>query len=248
LDSAVLVGADAVVALNGAGIGDARWTDDRKAILRSSRIDSVGLLASAIALMECPPGVFVSASATGFYGDTGDDLVDEGAPPGGDFLATLCVDWEAAARPAASSQTRVVRARTGIVLARNGGALEPLLPLFKVGLGGPIASGRQWWSWITLADEVSALLFLIDSDISGPVNLVAPNPVRQVDFAKALGVQLRRPAVIPVPRFALNLRLGKELAEAIGIASQRVSPRTLLDSGFQFGSSEIDEALASVLG
>ncbi len=248
LDPDILRGADAVVSLNGAGVGDERWSVERKALLRSSRIDSVGLLAETMAAMPRPPEVLVAASATGYYGDTGDDLVDESAPNGYDFLALLCADWEAAAGPAGHAGVRVVHPRTGIVLAPTGGALAPLLPIFKLGLGGPIGSGRQWWSWITLADEVAALLFLIDGDLSGPVNLVAPNPVTQKEFARALGAQLHRPAVLPAPRFAVNLRLGKELAAAIGYASQRVAPRVLTDAGFTFADTEVRPALESVFG
>ena len=246
LDAGVLVGVDAVVSLNGAGIGDKRWNVDRKAVLRSSRIDPVGLLAETMAGMADPPAVFVTGSATGFYGDTGDTTVDEMAPPGDDFLALLCADWEAAAKPAADVGVRVVHARTGIVLSNKGGALSPLLPIFKARLGGPIGNGQQWWSWITLRDEVAALLALIDGDLFGPVNLVTPNPVRQKEFAKALGEALHRPAVMPAPKFAVNLRLGKELAAAIGYASQRVAPTVLTNADFSFSDTEIRPALASV--
>ncbi len=247
LDIEILRGADAVVSLNGAGIGDERWSAERRALLRSSRIDSVGLLAESIASMFQPPEVLIAGSAIGFYGDTGDVLVDESASHGEDFLALLCSDWEAAARPASDAGIRVAHPRTGIVLAGSGGALAPLLPIFRLGLGGPIGRGRQWWSWISLADEVAALLFLIDGDLRGPVNIVAPNPVRQKEFARALGAQLHRPAFVPAPRFALNLRLGKELAAAIGFASQRVAPAALIDAGFAFRDSAVRDALASAL-
>ena len=246
LDADILIGADAVISLNGAGIGDKRWTAQRKEILRSSRISSVRLIAETMAEMENPPSTLIAGSATGYYGDPGDRLVDEGSPPGDDFLATLCGDWEAAADPAMESGIRVVHARTGIVLSLDGGALTPLLPIFKAGLGGPIAGGSQWWSWITLADEVAALLFLIDGDISGPVNLVSPNPVRQKEFAKALGAALGRPAIVPAPKFAVQARLGRELAEAIGYASQRVAPAVLTEAGFRFAFPELDDALAAV--
>ena len=246
LDADIFVGADAVVSLNGAGIGDKRWTAQRKAILRSSRIRSVRLVADTMAKMENPPGTLIAGSATGYYGDAGDRLVDEGSPQGDDFLAKLCGDWEAAADPGMESGIRVVHARTGIVLSSDGGALTPLLPIFKAGLGGPIAGGTQWWSWITLADEVAALLFLIDGDISGPVNLVSPNPVRQKEFAKALGAALGRPAIVPAPKFAVQARLGRELAEAIGYASQRVAPAVLTEAGFRFAFPQLDDALAAV--
>ena len=248
LDAHILEGADVVVSLNGAGIGNKRWNPQRKGILRSSRIGAVGLLCETMAGMANPPRVFVAGSATGYYGDTGDHLVDERSPHGDDFLATLCVDWEEAAEPAKRSGIRVAHARTGIVLSRHGGALTPLLPIFRAGLGGPIAGGSQWWSWITLADEVAALMYIIDGGISGAVNLVAPEPVRQKDFAKALGAVLGRPAFVPAPKLVVQARLGRELAGAIGYASQRVAPAVLLDSGFEFESVDADEALARALG
>lgn len=248
LDPDALADADAVVSLNGAGIGDKRWSPKRKATLRSSRILPVRLLADTMAGMSDPPGLLLAGSATGFYGDTGDGLVDETSPAGDDFLATLCVDWEAAADPAKRCGIRVAHARTGIVLSADGGALMPLLPYFRAGVGGPIAGGTQWWSWITLGDAVAALLFLIDSNIAGPVNLVAPRPVRQREFTKALGVALHRPAIVPVPKFALRVRLGAELAAAIGYASQRVAASVLLDSGFVFESVDVGQALKKILG
>jgi len=248
LEPSVLDGADAVVCLNGAGIGDKRWNPQRKEELRSSRIGPVSLLATTMANMADAPAVFVTGSATGYYGDTGDDLVDETSPPGDDFLARLCVDWEAAAKAAADAGVRIAHARTGIVLSDEGGALSPLLPIFKAGLGGPIGSGNQWWSWITLRDEVAALMLLIDEDVEGPVNLVALNPVRQKEFARALGSVLHRPAVVPAPKFAVNVRLGKELAEAIGYSSQRVAPSVLIEAGFAFTDTELTEALETVLG
>jgi uncharacterized protein (TIGR01777 family) len=248
LDPSVLTGADVVVVLNGASIGEKRWTRDRKQTIRTSRIEPVRLVAETIATMADPPGALIAGSATGYYGDTGDRLVDERSPHGDDFLATLCVEWEDAAEPARRSGTRVVHARTGIVLSAHGGALTPLVPIFKAGLGGPIAGGAQWWSWITLMDETRALLALIDTEISGPVNLVAPNPVRQKEFARALGAALGRPAMIPAPKFAVQARLGKELAAAIGYASQRVAPAVLIDSGFEFESANVGEGLSRVFG
>ncbi|MCL1593932.1 MAG: TIGR01777 family oxidoreductase [Actinomycetia bacterium] len=247
LESSVLAGANAVVSLNGTGIGDKRWSPQRKELLRSTRTAPVGLLARTIATMDGPPSVLVTGSATGFYGDTGNAVVDETAGVGDDFLARLCADWEHAAAPALDAGIRVASARTGIVLAASGGALSPLLPLFNFGLGGPIGKGEQWWSWISLEDEVNALLHIIDDDVSGPVNLVAPQPVRQKDFAKALGRQLGRPAVLPAPKFAVKARLGKELAEAIGFTSQRVQPCVLERTGFSFKHQDVATALAAVL-
>ncbi|NHZ70165.1 MAG: TIGR01777 family protein [Proteobacteria bacterium] len=247
LESSVLAGADAVVSLNGAGIGDKRWSPERKELLRSSRTEPVGLLARTMAAMDSPPPLLVTGSATGFYGDTGDTAVDETADVGDDFLARLCAEWEAAASPAHDAGIRVVNTRTGIVLAPNGGALSPLLPLFRFGLGGPMGSGDQWWSWVSLDDEVNALLHIIDGDMSGPVNLVAPEPVRQKAFARALGRQLGRPAVLPAPKFAVQARLGKELADAIGFTSQRVRPGVLERTGFSFKHQDVATALAAVL-
>lgn len=247
LDPEVLEAADVVVNLNGAGVGDKRWTDERKRVILESRTKPTALLAETIAAMDDPPPVFVSASAMGYYGDTGDTEVDETSPAGEGFLADVCVAWEEAADPARDAGIRVVHPRTGIVLSRDSEAMKPLIPLFKLGLGGPIGSGDQWWSWITLPDEVDALVYCIDQDLHGPVNLTAPNPVRNKDFAKALGTALGRPSFFPAPKFALDVRLGKELAEAIGYGSQRVVPTVLLDAGFSFGSPTIDEGLAAIL-
>jgi len=246
IDPSVLDDATAVVCLSGAGIGEKRWTQERKEELRRSRIGPVGLLAQAMSRTESPPRTFLAGSATGYYGDTGDDVVDETASIGDDFLARLCGDWEEASAPVRDVGVRVVNLRTGIVLASRGGALAPLLPIFKAGLGGPIGGGAQWWSWISLADHVRAMLTLIDGETVGPVNLVAPNPVRQKDFAKALGRQLHRPAVLPAPRLAVKARLGGELAEAIGFASQRVEPAVLEANGFEFDHPDLSTALAAV--
>ena len=208
-----------------------------------SRTDPTGLLASTMAAMDSPPGVFVSASAIGYYGDTGDDVVDEDSPAGNDFHAEICVKWEAAATPAAAAGIRVVHPRTGLVLSSDGGLLDPMTPLFKLGIGGKLGDGKQWWSWISMRDEIRALMYLIDSDLSGPVNLVAPNPVRNEEFTKAFGEVLRRPTVVPVPKFALDIRLGKEMAESLGYGSLRVASKKLQDSGFEFTSNTVREAL-----
>ena len=176
IDARGLEGADAVVHLAGAGIGDSRWSEARKRVLVESRTRSTALLASALAGLDHPPRVLVSASAIGFYGDRGDELLTEESPPGDDFLASLCVRWEAEAAPAAEAGVRVVCARTGLVLSKEGGALPKLLPLFKLGLGGRFGSGAQWWSWITLDDEIRAIAWLLENDVRGPVNLTAPIP------------------------------------------------------------------------
>ena len=248
LDPSFLEGADAVVCLNGVGVGDKRWSDERKALILSSRVNPTNLLATTMASMDDKPGTFIVGTAVGYYGDTGDTEVTESSPAGDDFLADVVVAWEAAAAPAIEAGIRTVFARTGtIVLSTENPAMKQLLPLFKAGLGGPIAGGRHWWSTITLRDEVRALEFLIDGDLSGPVNLVGPHPVRQGDFAKALGAELGRPALVPVPKFALDIRLGKELAQAVGYGSQRVRPDALIDAGFAYTSTTVEEAIRDML-
>lgn len=246
LDPELLAGADAVVNFSGAGIGDKRWTDDRKRLILDSRVQSTSLLATTMAAMESPPGVFVSSSAIGYYGDTGDDVANEDSPPGDDFQARVCIAWEQAAQPAADRGIRVVHPRFGIVLADGEGAFGRMSPLFKLGIGGRLGDGSQWWSWITLRDEVRALEYLIDGDLAGPVNVAAPNPVTNTDLTKAMGEALGRPTIVPVPKFALDIRLGKELAASLGYGSVRVTPARLLDAGFTWTSETIDVALAEV--
>lgn len=244
LDPALLAGASAVVNFNGIGLGDVRWTDERKAALVSSRIDPTSLLAETMAHMSDPPPVFVSSSAVGIYGDTGDDIADESSPPGDDFLAQLCVDWEQAAAPAADAGIRVVHPRTGITLQPGEGALARMALPFKLGIGGRIGDGSQWWSWISIRDTIRAFEHLIDTpSLSGPVNVVAPNPVTNAEFTKAFGAVINRPTVIPVPKLALNILLGSELAESVGYGSTRASAAKLLDSGFEFTSETVDQAL-----
>ena len=248
LDPAILEGADAVVCLNGVGVGDKRWSDERKALILSSRVNPTNLLARTMAELDDKPGVFVVGTAVGYYGDTGDTVATEQSPAGDDFLADVVVAWEEAATPAVEAGIRTVFARTGtIVLSPDNPAMKQLLPLFKAGLGGPIAGGQHWWSTITIRDEVRALEFLIDGDLSGPVNLVGPHPVRQGDFAKVLGAELGRPAVVPVPKFALDIRLGKELAAAAGYGSQRVVPEVLMNAGFDFTSETVEQAVHDML-
>ena len=249
IDESALEGAGAVVHLAGAGIGDRRWTDAYKREIYDSRVDGTGLLASTLARMQNPPSVLVSGSAIGWYGDRGDDVLDETARPGSGFLADVTRAWEAAAAPAAAAGIRVAYARTGVVLSAGGGALRRMLLPFKLGAGGRIGSGDQWWSWITLHDEVRALVHLATgSGLEGPVNLTAPSPVTNRDFVAALGRVLRRPAAIPTPSFALKALLGGELAEALLFQSQRVVPRRLLDDGFTFDHPELGAALRAVLG
>lgn len=249
LPAGVMNGVDVVVNLSGAGIGDRRWSESRKKEILNSRLQTTGLLATAIAASETPPPVFLSASAIGIYGqDRGDELLDETSSSGDDFLARVAVDWEAATAPAAEAGTRVVWFRTGLVLSGTGGLLGPLLPLFKMGLGGKIGSGKQWMSWISIDDEAAALSHLMDSSLSGPVNLVAPNPVTNVDFTTALAEQLGRPAIFTIPPLALNVRFGREMAEGTALANQRVTPARLLADGFDFTHSDLSSALQHVLG
>lgn len=238
---------DAVVNLAGQRIVDPlhRWTEERKRLLWDSRVATTRRVVEAIRSSQRAPAVLVSASAIGYYGDGGDRALDESAPHGDDFLADLSVAWEDAAR-AAEDVTRVVYARTGLVLDPSGGALGPLIPLFKLGLGGPWGPGTQWWSWIHVADEIGLLLFALDGDLAGPLNLTAPGPVTVKAFAAALGRALRRPAFIPQPAFALRLALG-EMADAL-LASQRVVPHRALEAGYAFRHPGLDGALADLFG
>ncbi|UCF40992.1 MAG: TIGR01777 family oxidoreductase [Gemmatimonadota bacterium] len=240
-------GCDAVVNLAGQPIVDPphRWTAARKRLLRDSRVDTARQVVAAMRAAERVPAVLVSASAIGFYGNRGDETLDESATSGTGFLAELSVAWEAAAR-SADDVTRVVCLRTGLVLDRSGGALAPLVPLFKLGLGGPWGEGSQWWSWIHAADEVGLIRFAIDADLSGPLNLTAPNPVTVNAFAAALGRSLNRPAIVRAPAFAMRLTLG-EMADAL-LTSQRVVPRRALDGGYAFRFPELDGALADLFG
>jgi uncharacterized protein len=225
-----------------------RWTPDRKAAIRDSRVQGTSLLARTIAAVGGPRPVFLSGSAVGFYGDRGDELLDESSGPGTDFLATVCQEWEAATRPAADAGARVVLLRTGIVLHPDGGALERLLVPFRLGVGGPIGSGRQWMSWITLEDELRAIAHAMWTEsVRGPVNLVAPTPVTNAEFAATLGRVLTRPALLPVPRFALELLYG-EMADATILAGQRAMPRVLLGSGFGYAHPTLEQGLRALLG
>jgi len=248
IDAAGLVGANLVFHLAGAGIGDQRWTESYKQEILDSRVLGTGLLASALAELDPKPSVMVSASAIGWYGDRGDEILDESAPQGTGFLADVVAAWEAAAQPAADAGIRVVHPRTGIVLSKDGGALQRLLLPFRLGAGGRTGPGSQWWSWITLNDEVRALTHLASSSVlAGPVNLTAPSPVTNQDFVDALGSVLRRPTLLPTPSLALKAYLGSELAEALLFQSQRVVPARLLEDGFTFDSPNLEEALRSAI-
>ena len=241
-DPASLEGVDAVVNLCGAGVGDKRWSGAFKQTLRDSRIDPTEVIVEAV--VEAGVPVLVNASAVGYYGDTGGRIVDESAAPGKGFLAQLCVDWEAATRPARDAGVRVALARTGLVLAPAGGVLSRLRPLFALGLGGRLAGGHQYMPWISLEDQIRALLFAINNDdISGPVNFTGPAPVTNADFTAALARALRRPAPWLVPGFALRTLLG-EFAEEGLLGGQRAIPAVLERAGFAFHHNTIGEALA----
>lgn len=245
VDAQALDGMDAVINLAGEPI-DHRWTAERKRRIRDSRIGGTTLLARTLATLERPPRVLLSASAIGIYGDRGDELLEESSAVGTDWLARTVVEWEAATQPA-SVRTRVVLLRTGIVLSAEGGALARILPFFRIGLGGPLGSGRQWMSWIALADAVRAVCHLLDETrIVGAVNLAAPNAVRNDEFSDVLGRVLRRPALVPVPALALELLFG-EMARATILASQRVEPAVLRAAGFEFQFDTLEAALRDVL-
>ncbi|MDT9684515.1 TIGR01777 family oxidoreductase [Streptomyces sp. TRM76323] len=242
VDVAGLAGCDAVVHLAGAGVGDRRWTEAYKREIRDSRVLGTAAIAEAVAALDVPPRVLVCGTALGYYGDTGTRAVDESAPAGDGFLPSVCVAWEEAAAAAEEAGIRVAYARTGLVVAARGGAWGRLFPLFRAGLGGRLGDGRQYWSFIALHDEVAALRHLIDTpDLSGPVNLTAPEPVTNREVTAAMSRVLHRPAVLHVPAPALRLALGDFAHDVLG--SQRVLPRRLLDSGFRFAFPTVESAI-----
>ena len=245
-DPAGLEGFDALVHLAGEPIAG-RWTRHRKARIRSSRVNSTAMLARQLAGLNRPPRVWVVASAIGYYGSRGDEVLTEASSPGTGFLAEVCRDWEAAAEPARAVDIRVAHLRFGMLLSPDGGALQTMLPPFRWGLGGPLGSGLQHMSWATLADAVRALLFVLDQDdLSGPVNVTAPHPCTNREFTKALGHVLRRPAVMRVPAPLIRLLLG-EMGDGLLLASQRVHPRQLQEHGFVFNHDRIEQGLESTL-
>jgi uncharacterized protein len=247
IDADALEGVDAVVNLAGENLAQ-RWTDDVKRRIRDSRVQGTSLLARTLATLAVKPRVFLSGSAIGAYGDRGDEVLDESSALGSDFLASVCKAWEDAAEPAADAGIRLVKLRTGIVLSRDGGALPKMLLPFRFGVGGRLGSGRQWMSWIALADYVDAVAFLLGAEsISGPVNLVAINPVTNDEFTHTIARVIGRPAIFRVPSFAMKLVLG-EMAEDTVLASQRVAPRRLLDAGFEFSFPTLESALRFEIG
>lgn len=247
IDAAALEGLDAVVHLAGEGIGDKRWTVEQKRKVLESRREGTTLLAETLAGLSTPPPVLVSGSAVGFYGDRGDEQLTEASRAGTGFLTEVVLAWEAATAAADAAGIRVVKTRTGIVLARDGGALARMASIAKLGVLGKLGSGRQWMSWIALEDEIRAIRFLIDHDIAGPVNVTAPAPVTNAVFTKALGRVLHRPTVLPIPAFGPKLLLGGELASALLLEGQRVLPEKLLDAGFEFRHVDLETALRAIL-
>jgi uncharacterized protein (TIGR01777 family) len=247
LDAADLAGVDAGVNLAGVGFGDRRWSDRYRALIRSSRLDSTSLFSAALA--DAGGEVLVSASAMGYYGDRGDDLLTEDSPPGDDFPARVCVEWEAATAPAAERGVRVAHIRSGLVFAAEAPLLKKVALPFKLGLGGRIGSGKQFWSWIDIADEVAAIRFLLERpELEGPFNLNAPDAVRFDEIRRALGRVLRRPTVMPVPSFAIRLLFGAERANSIVLAGQRMVPQRLTEAGFRFAHTDVEDSLRRHLG
>jgi uncharacterized protein (TIGR01777 family) len=239
-------GADLVINLAGESIADRRWTAAQKARILDSRVLATRSLAEAALRASSPPSVFISGSASGYYGPRGDEVLTENAPPGHDFLASVCVQWEAEAARVATARTRVVCVRTGVVLGRDGGALSQMLLPFRLGVGGPVGSGRQYLPWIHRQDWIELVRFAIRTpSIAGPLNLTAPNPVTSAVFAKALGRALHRPALLPTPAFALRLLFG-EMADALLLSGQRVVPAKAEASGFAFAFPTIDRALQAI--
>ena len=247
VDVAAMEGADALIHLSGERIGEGRWTQERKNVLRDSRLGSTRVLVDAVANLQRRPRVFLAASAIGYYGDRGDELLMESSTNGTGFLAQLARDWEAESLRAQSLGIRTVLLRFGMILSAHGGALPKMLTPFKLGLGGRLGSGRQWISWLALEDVIGAIrATLIDERFSGPINVVAPNPVQNADFTRALASALRRPALFPAPGFALRLALGA-MADELLLASQRVQPQRLIELGFPFRYPDLESALRAIV-
>lgn len=247
LSASALEGTDAVIHLSGAGIGDKRWTTSYKREILESRTITTNLIATTIARMNRKPSVFLSGSAIGIYGPRGDEELNEVSTNGTSFLADVCEQWEHAAKPASDAGIRTVLLRTGIVLTTKGGALKKQLPLFQLGLGGKFGNGKQWQSWISIDDEVGAIEYLLTANMSGAVNLTAPNPVTNAEFTSTLARVVKRPAFLPIPPFAPKALLGAELADALLFTGQRVIPAALNASGYQFVHPTLEVALRALL-
>ena len=241
VDMEALAGVDAVIHLAGAGVSDKRWTKKYKSEILNSRLLGTTTIAKAVAIVK--PQVFISASAIGWYGESGNRAVIESDRVGDDFLAAVCREWESAADLA--GDVRTVKLRTGLVLDPTGGALGKMLPLFRFGLGGKLSNGKQWWSWITLHDQIRAIAFLLENKVSGPVNLTSPNPVTNSEFTAGLARAMHRPALFPVPAFALKIVLGGFSAEVLG--SKKVMPQVLTEAGFTFDYPHISSALEKLV-
>jgi uncharacterized protein (TIGR01777 family) len=240
-------GFDAVVSLAGESIAEGRWTDEKKRRIRESRVKGTKLLGDALANLTAPPRTFICASAIGYYGNRGDELLTEESARGDDFLSDVCAEWEQATSLAADKGIRVVNSRFGIILDQEGGALKKMLPPFRMGVGGKLGSGKQWMSWITLDDVVGALNFALTNEaVRGPVNYVAPNPVTNVEFTKTLGKVLSRPTLFPVPAFAIKPLFG-EMGEALLLGSQRVKPTRLEQAAYEFKHAQLEQGLRAVL-
>jgi uncharacterized protein (TIGR01777 family) len=240
-------GVHAVVHLAGENIAAGRWTSEKKRRIRESRVKGTAQLANQIALSQEKPSVFICASAIGYYGDRGTENLDESSGIGSGFLPQVCKEWEEAARPAEDAGIRTVRLRTGMVLSCDGGALHKMITPFKLGGGGILGNGAQYMSWISLDDEVAIIRYLIENhSVSGPVNVVSPNPVTNREFTKTLGKVLKRPTILPMPAFAARILFG-EMADALLLSSTKVYPRTLLQSGYEFKHSTLESALRSIL-
>ena len=244
---ASLEGFDAVVHLAGESIAEGRWTEEKKRRIRESRVKGTKLLSDALANLERPPKSLICASAIGYYGDRGDEPLTEESAPGNDFLSNVCIEWEQATEQASERGIRVINARFGIILSKDGGALAKMLTPFRLGIGGRIGSGKQWMSWIALDDVIGAIEYaLVNESLHGPVNFVAPNPVRNSEFTKALGKVLSRPTLFPIPEFGVRLAFG-EMADALLFSSQRVEPQQLKTAGYQFRYDGLAAALRHVL-
>jgi uncharacterized protein (TIGR01777 family) len=241
VDMEALAGVDAVIHLAGAGVSDKRWTKKYKSEILNSRLLGTTTIAKAVAIVK--PQVFISASAIGWYGESGNRAVIESDRVGDDFLAAVCREWESAADLA--GDVRTVKLRTGLVLDPTGGALGKMLPIFRFGLGGKLSNGKQWWSWITLHDQIRAIAFLLENKVSGPVNLTSPNPVTNSEFTAGLARAMHRPALFPVPAIALKLVLGGFSAEVLG--SKKVMPQVLTEAGFTFDYPHISSALEKLV-
>jgi uncharacterized protein len=247
VDVAALEGVEVVIHLSGAGIADGRWTEERKQLLRSSRIDTTRVLVDSLSRLKQKPRVLIVASAIGYYGNRGDEILTESSTTGTDFLALVCRDWEAEASRAAARGIRTVMLRTGVVLSGKGGALPKMLPLFKLGLGGRLGSGQQWMSWIAIEDVVGIIRNAIANEqVSGPVNVVAPNPVRNEEFTRLLAAMLHRPTIFPAPAFMLRLAMG-EMADAVLLGSDRVKPERMLAAGYKFRFEILEPALRAAV-